>query len=95
MGAIVGAHIHSYTQVFYSTYNTSPFRYSPSGWYMFIGWSAGCDNWWSIRTLRPAIAAAVNTVVRNRSRDTACEHENVKSIPPLRICDIARAFSRL
>ena len=42
-----------------------------------------------------AIAAAENTVVRKSSRDTACEHENVKSIPPLRICDIARAFSRL
>ena len=25
----------------YSTYNTSPFRYSPSGWYILIGWSAG------------------------------------------------------
>ncbi len=25
----------------YSTYSTSPFRYSPSGWYILIGWSAG------------------------------------------------------
>ena len=25
----------------HSTYSTSPLRYSPSGWYILTGWSAG------------------------------------------------------
>ena len=48
-----------------------------------------------MRTLRPAMAAAEKTVVRNSSFDTACEQEKVKRIPPGRICDSARALSRL
>lgn len=41
------------------------------------------------------MAAAENTVVRNNSLETACEQEKVKSIPPARICDRARALMRL
>ena len=41
-----------------------PFRYSPSGWYIFTGWSAGWVSWCRIRTLRPGMAAAVNTAVQ-------------------------------
>ena len=48
-----------------------------------------------MRTLRPAMAAAEKTVVRNSSFVTACEQENVKRMPPGRICDKARALSRL
>ena len=77
----------------YSTYSTNPLRYSPSGWYMFTGWSAGCVSWCSILTFRPAIAAAVNTIVRNNSLLTACEQLNVNNIPPGAIWEIARALS--
>ena len=47
---------------------------------MLIGWSAGWVSWCRMRTLRPAMAAAEKTVVRNSSFDTACEQENVKRI---------------
>ena len=40
-----------------------------------IGWSAGCESWWRMRTLRPAMAAAEKTVVRKSSFETACEQE--------------------
>ena len=39
--------------------------------------------------------AAEKTVVRNSSFVTACEQENVKRMPPGRICDMARALRRL
>lgn len=29
----------------YSQYSANPFRYSPSGWYIFTGWSSGWVNW--------------------------------------------------
>ena len=47
---------------------------------MLIGWSAGWVSWCRMRTLRPAMAAAEKTVVRNSSFVTACEQENVKRI---------------
>ena len=62
---------------------------------MLIGWSAGWVSWCRMRTLRPAMAAAEKTVVRNNSLLTACEQEKVKRSPPLLICASARALSRL
>ena len=62
---------------------------------MLTGWSAGCVSWCRMRTLRPAMAAAEKIIVRNSSFDTACEQENVKRMPPGRICEMARALRRL
>ncbi len=46
---------------FYSTYSNRPLRYSPSGWYILMGWSAPCDSICTMRTRRPDAAAAEKT----------------------------------
>ena len=60
---------------------------------MFTGWSAGCVSWCRMRTLRPDMAAAVNTAVRKFSLLTACEHEKVNRMPPGLIFSNALTFS--
>ena len=49
---------------------------------MLMGWSAGCESWSMMRTLRLASIAAAVTMPWNVALSTACEQLKVKIKPP-------------
>ena len=79
----------------YSTNSINPFKYAPSGWKMLMGWSAGCESWSTILTLRLASIAAAVTMLWKVALSTACEQLKVNSSPPLAMRLMASALMNL